>query len=100
MAENIYDPFLNALCFLQPNILLTAEEASWVSSVATLGNPLGSLVSGLVMNLIGRKNTALYLQATTYIMGYILIAGATNVGHLYLGRLLCGMCQVYLRKNI
>lgn len=71
------------------------DRKSWVSSLASLGMPIGSLASGILMDIIGRKWTALVFHAGSYVTGYALIASTANsVWPLYIGRFVCGICQV------
>lgn len=71
-----------------------------MSSLATLGNPVGTLSAGLAMNALGRRSTALLVHATSYLAGYGLIAFARSVSWLYAGRFLGGVCQGYCNTLI
>lgn len=76
------------------DLKITEFEASWVSSLSNLGFPLGALLSSLFIDLLGKKWAAVFGQATTYCLGYSFITFAVNVQCIYVGRFLCGICQV------
>ncbi|XP_072949127.1 facilitated trehalose transporter Tret1-like isoform X2 [Epargyreus clarus] len=79
------------------------EMGSWIASIHSAATPLGSMISGPVMEAIGRKRT---LQASTLplVLGWILIGSATHHALILLGRIVCGFAvgimaapsQVYL----
>ena len=63
-------------------LVLNAEQWSWVVSLLTLGALIGSLLSGPVIDLIGRK-TGLMIATIPYMIGWILITLATNPSRIY-----------------
>ncbi|XP_050350830.1 facilitated trehalose transporter Tret1-like isoform X1 [Nymphalis io] len=79
------------------------EMGSWIASIHSAATPLGSMLSGPIMEAIGRRKT---LQASTLplIVGWILIGTASHHALLLLGRIVCGFAvgilaapsQVYL----
>ncbi|PZC79534.1 hypothetical protein B5X24_HaOG216199 [Helicoverpa armigera] len=79
------------------------EMGSWIASIHSAATPLGSMLSGPIMEAIGRKRT---LQACTLplIVGWIIIGTASHHALLLLGRIVCGFAvgimaapsQVYL----
>ncbi|XP_073956671.1 facilitated trehalose transporter Tret1-like [Choristoneura fumiferana] len=79
------------------------EMGSWIASIHSAATPLGSMLSGPIMEAIGRRRT---LQCTTLplIIGWIVIATSVHNGVLLFGRVLCGFAvgvmaapsQVYL----
>ncbi|KAJ0176701.1 hypothetical protein K1T71_007880 [Dendrolimus kikuchii] len=87
------------------NSSMRIDEAmgSWIASIHSAATPWGSMVSGPVMEAIGRRRT---LQACTLplIIGWVIIGTATNHALLLLGRIICGFAvgimsapsQVYL----
>eukprot|EP00095_Tigriopus_kingsejongensis_P010443 maker-scaffold294_size218657-snap-gene-1.27 protein:Tk10443 transcript:maker-scaffold294_size218657-snap-gene-1.27-mRNA-1 annotation:"sugar transporter 8" len=105
MTTILYGMFFNgiiygysspALISLQSNtssLTLSDEEASWVSSLPGLGFPLGTLASGLLMKILGRKLSTLLIHCSSYILGFGLIFWAEDVSWIYAGRLSCGVCQ-------
>lgn len=56
---------------------LTKDEASWVASLLTLGAATGAIICGLMVNVIGRKNTMLF-TALPSIISWLMIAFATS----------------------
>lgn len=83
------------------NLKITEAEASWVTSLSSLGFPIGALLSSLFIDVMGKKWAAIFGQAASYCIGYLLIAFAVNVEMLYAGRFMCGICQVSCNlKNI
>ncbi|KAJ8731470.1 hypothetical protein PYW07_004634 [Mythimna separata] len=79
------------------------EMGSWIASIHSAATPLGSMLSGPIMEAIGRKRT---LQTCTLplIVGWIIIGTASHHALLLLGRIVCGFAvgimaapsQVYL----
>jgi MFS family permease len=51
---------------------VTAEQASWIASLAPLGALVGVLSAGYVVNIIGRKKLLLIL-AVLYLLGWSLV---------------------------
>lgn len=74
-----------------PDTLIPVDEsqASWVASLSAIGTPIGCLLSGYVMDNFGRKK-ALLITEIPMIIGWIIIACATNVEMIYAGRILTG----------
>ncbi|CAK1580152.1 unnamed protein product [Parnassius mnemosyne] len=79
------------------------EMGSWIASIHSAATPLGSMLSGPIMEAIGRRRT---LQVSTFplVLGWILIGTAVHHAWLLLGRVVCGFAvgimaapsQVYL----
>lgn len=70
-------------------IKIDESQASWIASLSSAGTPIGSILSGYVMDNFGRKKT-LIMTEIPLIIGWILIASASNVGMIYAGRVLVG----------
>ncbi|KAG8227204.1 hypothetical protein J437_LFUL003410 [Ladona fulva] len=70
---------------------LTTEEASWVSSLMTLGAMLGPLCGGICVDRIGRKYTLLLMGGVPAVIGWILVLLARNAQMLYAARFLTGI---------
>jgi facilitated trehalose transporter len=60
------------------------------ASLSSLSTPIGCILSGYLMDNIGRKKT-LILTEVPLIIGWTLISLATSTGMLYAGRLLTGL---------
>ena len=78
----------------EEDLKISELEASWVSSISSLGFPVGALLSSLFIDMMGKKWAAIFGQATSYCIGYSLITFAINVECIYAGRFFCGICQV------
>lgn len=72
------------------------DSQSWFSSVGYLGAILGSLVSGTLVDVFGRKLT-LMIATVPFLLGWITIAAAENTWMIYIGRLHTGMsCPIIM----
>lgn len=60
------------------------------ASIHSAATPVGSLLSGLLMDRFGRK-IALQIASTPLIFGWILIAFSTNHPLLLVGRMVAGI---------
>lgn len=69
---------------------LTADQKSWVASIIVLSVPVGCLFSAVIMEYLGRL-TAIKLAAIPCVIGWIVIATATNFYALLGGRILTGL---------
>ncbi|KAI5644057.1 sugar transporter domain-containing protein [Phthorimaea operculella] len=69
---------------------ITDNEASWIASLSSAGTPIGCLLSGYLMDNIGRRLT-LIVTEIPLIIGWLLVAFAQNVPMIYVGRLLIGL---------
>uniref|UniRef100_A0A6B2EJE2 Putative sugar transporter n=1 Tax=Phlebotomus kandelakii TaxID=1109342 RepID=A0A6B2EJE2_9DIPT len=66
------------------------SQASWVASLSAASTPVGCILSGYLMDNWGRKKT-LIITEVPLILGWLLIAFATNIYMIYIGRLLVGL---------
>lgn len=79
------------------------EMGSWIASIHSAATPLGSMLSGPIMEAIGRRKT-LQVSTLPLVIGWILIGTASHHAVLLLGRIVCGFAvgtlaapsQVYL----
>lgn len=69
---------------------VSAEQWSWVGSLATLGGIFGCVLIGVVMDVFGRKNTMLSL-IVAFSVGWAFIIWPSSVISLYIGRLITGI---------
>ncbi len=79
---------------------------SWIASIHSAATPIGSLISGLVMNQYGRKFSLLF-SILPLVSGWIIIGLSQSHQIILLGRIICGIsvgllaapAQVHLNKN-
>ncbi|KAL1464534.1 hypothetical protein WDU94_004168 [Cyamophila willieti] len=74
---------------------ITLEQSSWIASVSAIGTPVGCLLGGYMMDLVGRKMTLIITEVPT-ILGWVLIALAPSLPYsifpwVCLGRVLTGL---------
>uniref|UniRef100_A0A0A9YXN9 Facilitated trehalose transporter Tret1-2 n=1 Tax=Lygus hesperus TaxID=30085 RepID=A0A0A9YXN9_LYGHE len=67
----------------------TKDETAWFASLAVSVVPVGALFTGWIMETIGRLNT-IRVAAIPYTIGWILIATASGLPQLFIGRFLTG----------
>ncbi|XP_035459301.2 facilitated trehalose transporter Tret1 isoform X1 [Spodoptera frugiperda] len=70
-------------------IHINNDQASWIASLSAAGTPIGCIVSGYLMDNIGRRRT-LIITEIPLIFGWLMLAFAQNVPMLYIGRLMIG----------
>lgn len=66
------------------------EVGSWIASVHSLATPVGSLLSGPLLDAIGRRGS-LQLSAVPLCIGWLIIGFARNVIAILIGRVVCGL---------
>ncbi|KAK3932868.1 Facilitated trehalose transporter Tret1 [Frankliniella fusca] len=75
------------------DITIDEDQASWIASLSSASTPVGCILSGWLMDAIGRRR-ALLLTEIPLLLGWVLIATAAPVSGLYqiyAGRLLVGL---------
>ncbi|XP_050315674.1 facilitated trehalose transporter Tret1-like [Anthonomus grandis grandis] len=72
------------------NFDITDEQSSWLASLGAITNPIGSVLSGVLAELLGRKRS-IQLSTIPFVAGWILIGLGQNVYWLYAGRLVTGI---------
>ncbi len=80
-----------------PNDAMTADEASWATGLFSIGCVLSSLVTGILMEYIGRKWTMIAM-VVPFVAGWVILTMAgplelTDAWWFYTGRLLTGSLQ-------
>ncbi|KAH0567402.1 hypothetical protein KQX54_009540, partial [Cotesia glomerata] len=65
------------------------DIGSWIASIHSLASPLGSLISGPLLDAIGRRS-CLQLSAVPLCIGWLLIGFAKNLWLMLLGRFFAG----------
>lgn len=78
---------------MEPNSALniTANEASWMSSLLALGALFGSLSAVFLMDAVGRKASLLAFSVMSLFIGWTLLMAASQAWQLYVGRFLLGL---------
>jgi facilitated trehalose transporter len=77
------------------DIAVTKSQTSWVASVLALVAPIGSLLSGYLMDRWGRVNL-LKVSILPGVIGWVLIATAPNLVMIILGRIVSGLASTLL----
>ncbi|XP_050436601.1 facilitated trehalose transporter Tret1-like isoform X2 [Adelges cooleyi] len=72
------------------NLIINEEEATWVGSLVTLGAAIGPILSGAILDRLGRKNTVL-LSMVLSMISWITIGFIPNLYVLYGARVLSGV---------
>ncbi|TRY75882.1 hypothetical protein TCAL_09756 [Tigriopus californicus] len=80
VSTNIYGGFLT----------LDVQDVSWITAIMSLGCFFGCIVSGPIMDKIGRKPTLMLVTTGLFVLGYLLIFLAPNIGTLLAGRFFTG----------
>ncbi|KAF7391801.1 hypothetical protein HZH68_011344 [Vespula germanica] len=71
------------------NISITAEEFSWIGSLAALGSAVSCVPIGILADIIGRKYSMLIL-VIPFTIGWLCIIFAKSIALFYVGRFLTG----------
>nr|XP_018906443.1 PREDICTED: facilitated trehalose transporter Tret1-like [Bemisia tabaci] len=69
-------------------IPVTPEEETWIASLGILTSPISAIISGPIVDMIGRKKGLQFFYVNIGV-GFGIIACATEVWHLYVGRIIC-----------
>lgn len=83
-------PYLPMLQNGQYKFQLTSEEASYIVVLPLIVEIFGSLLNGISVDLIGRKNTII-ISTVPFIVTWFLIGLATSSTLLFVGRFLVGL---------
>ncbi|KAI5736881.1 hypothetical protein M8J76_008085 [Diaphorina citri] len=67
-----------------PHLIMNDEESSWLGSILFLFHPVGAVISGYLVDLIGRK-VVLIIVCVPYFVGWILLSYAQSVGTIMVG---------------
>ncbi|KAB0796846.1 hypothetical protein PPYR_10907 [Photinus pyralis] len=85
-------PYLPLLLSKDSPIPMTNDESSWVATMYMAGGPCGALLSGALLDRVGRK-TILLSSSLAIFTTWIIIAFATTIQELLVGRFLAGFCD-------
>jgi len=72
------------------HLQLDLQQASWITSILSIGCFTGCLLAGPIMEKFGRKRTLLFVSLGSYALGFIFIFLAVNDILIYIGRFLNG----------
>ncbi|CAM1307207.1 SLC2A8 (predicted) [Pycnogonum litorale] len=78
---------------------ITRNEADWVGSLSNIGALIAGPTAGYLIEKIGRKSTLFYVNIP-FIVGYLLIAYAKDLGMLLIGRVLTGFCSGIIALSV
>uniref|UniRef100_A0A8D8SL17 Facilitated trehalose transporter Tret1 n=1 Tax=Cacopsylla melanoneura TaxID=428564 RepID=A0A8D8SL17_9HEMI len=67
-----------------PDLILNDEESSWLGSILFLFHPVGAIISGYLLEIVGRKKLMIVVCIPFY-FGWILLYYATSVTMIMLG---------------
>ncbi|KAJ8679358.1 hypothetical protein QAD02_015145 [Eretmocerus hayati] len=67
-----------------------SNEASWIASSSAIGTPIGCILSGYLMDMLGRK-LSLIITEIPSLLGWLTIFYATNTPTMCIGRFLTGL---------
>lgn len=73
---------------------VTESDCAWIASVLVVIAPFGSIAGGFIMDAIGRLRL-IFLATIPSVLGWVLIATATNVPMMIVGRLLTGIASTW-----
>ncbi|CAK1578559.1 unnamed protein product [Parnassius mnemosyne] len=73
----------------------STEMVSWVAAISSLALLFGNMISGYLMDRLGRRSSQMLLSLF-YIGGWITIAITTNIHLILVGRFITGLCQGWL----
>ncbi|CAH2237229.1 jg11200 [Pararge aegeria aegeria] len=71
------------------------EMESWLAAIASLALVFGNMISGYLMDRLGRRASQILLSVF-YIGGWTIIGFAGNIHFILLGRFITGFCQGWL----
>ncbi|XP_060533721.1 facilitated trehalose transporter Tret1-like isoform X2 [Cylas formicarius] len=68
----------------------TTDQNSWLASLGAVTNPVGSVLSGVLAEYLGRKRS-IQISTVPFIVGWLLIGLGPNITWLYVGRAITGV---------
>ncbi|KAK4877809.1 hypothetical protein RN001_010315 [Aquatica leii] len=74
------------------DIPITKSEASWIASLVTISLPIGTVLTGVLMDKCGRKKANIF-ATIPFAVAWIVTATAQNVETIYCARLLAGIAS-------
>ncbi|XP_026678272.1 facilitated trehalose transporter Tret1-like [Diaphorina citri] len=73
-----------------PDLIMSDEESSWVGSILYLFHPVGAVISGYLMDLIGRKKVMI-IVCIPFFVGWLMLYYAESVFLIMVGTILMGI---------
>ncbi|CAH2062930.1 unnamed protein product, partial [Iphiclides podalirius] len=77
----------------------STETVSWVAAISSLALLFGNMISGYLMDRLGRRSSQMLLSLF-YIAGWTTIAFANNIHVILVGRFITGFCQETKGKTL
>lgn len=85
-----YSAILIPQLMATPSIDIDSEQASWIASLGAVSNPIGSILSGILGDIVGRRRS-MQISSIPFIIGWIVIGMAVDITWLYAGRFITGI---------
>ncbi|XP_052754752.1 facilitated trehalose transporter Tret1-like [Galleria mellonella] len=76
---------------LNPHLIQSNEQKSWIGAIPPLGAFTGSLISGELMQRAGRRRT-LQIAAPLWLAAWLILGFANQFPLILLGRIMSGLC--------
>ncbi|KAI5736140.1 hypothetical protein M8J76_000388 [Diaphorina citri] len=73
-----------------PNLIMSDEESSWVGSILYLFHPVGALISGYLLDILGRKKVMI-LVCIPFFLGWVSLYYAESVSMIIVGTIAMGL---------
>ncbi|XP_069690855.1 facilitated trehalose transporter Tret1-like [Periplaneta americana] len=94
VIAEVYDPNANSTDYesnstVEGDLRMDATQASWFGSLPFFCQPVGSIASGIIVQILGRKRS-LALINIPYFLGCILVGTAPSVTVLFVANVLMG----------
>ncbi|PSN40580.1 hypothetical protein C0J52_10775 [Blattella germanica] len=107
MAIGFTTVLIAAILHASQGLSISDTEASWLGSIAFICQPVGSIMSGLIVEFFGRKWSMIIVNVP-FLVGWILYSVANSVTILYITNVILGIgvmihvsfFVVYLMGNV
>ena len=99
LVRGFNSPGLESIKNIAPDLIPTREIEEWVSSIAALGSLFGSITAFPFLHKFGRKYTII-LASPIWVVGWFVIATATNWQDLIIGRGICGFSVGFVAPSV
>ncbi|XP_026315677.1 facilitated trehalose transporter Tret1-like isoform X2 [Hyposmocoma kahamanoa] len=86
---------LPSIAKLDPHLIETSEQKSWIGAIPPLGAFMGSMISGPLMQKAGRRRT-LMLTAPLWAAAWLILGFAKIFPVVLLGRIMSGLCVGFI----